>query len=192
MTKSQALLSTKGQALLMKKSLTAFISILLFFFSSSKVYAVCPACTIAVGAGLGLSRFLGIDDTISGVWVGGLILSTSLWLISWLEKKNFKIFSKLNKKLLSYLTIIFIYSLVLIPFWPAGIIGHPVNTILGIDKLLFGTLVGSVFFLLGFWADKKVRQIKGRQLFAFQKVAFPVVSLLIISLVIFFYGGYLY
>ena len=182
---------TKSQALLMKK-LLIFLSPIIFLLLPKTALAVCPVCTIAVGAGLGLSRFLGIDDTISGVWVGGLILSTSLWTISWLEKKNFKIFSKLNKKLLAYLTIIFMYSLVLIPLWPTGIIGHPFNTILGIDKLLFGTLVGSVFFLLGFWVDKKVRQIKGRQLFAFQKVAFPVVSLLIISLVIYFYGGYLY
>ena len=176
----------------MKKIISFFLASLGLLALSSPTYAVCPVCTIAVGAGLGLSRFLGIDDTISGVWVGGLILSTSLWTISWLEKKNFKIFSKLNKKLLSYLTIIIIYGLVLIPLWPAGIIGHPVNTILGIDKLLSGTLIGSVFFLLGLWADKKVRQIKGGQLFVFQKVAFPVVSLLIISLVIYFYGGYLY
>ena len=174
------------------KKLLIFLSPIIFLLLPKTALAVCPVCTIAVGAGLGLSRFLGIDDTISGVWVGGLILSTSLWTISWLEKKNFKIFSKVNKKLLAYLTIIFMYSLVLIPLWPAGIIGHPVNTILGIDKLLFGILVGSVFFLLGFWVDKKVRQIKGKQLFAFQKVAFPVVSLLIISLVIYFYGGYLY
>ena len=176
----------------MKKIISFFLASLGLLALSSPIYAVCPVCTIAVGAGLGLSRFLGIDDTISGVWVGGLILSTSLWTISWLEKKNFKIFSKLNKKLLAYLTIIFMYSLVLIPLWPTGIIGHPFNTTLGIDKLLFGTLAGSVFFLLGLWADKKVRQIKGRQLFAFQKVTFPVVSLLIISLVIYFYGGYLY
>lgn len=177
---------TKSQALLMEKSLTAFISILLFFFSSSKVYAVCPVCTIAVGAGLGLSRFLGIDDTISGVWVGGLILSTSLWIISWLEKKNFKIFSKLNKRLLSYLTIIFMYSLVLIPLWPAGIIGHPVNTILGIDRILLGTFIGSLAFLFGVLADRKVREVKGHQLFNFQKLLFPVLALAITSLLFYF------
>ena len=32
--------------------------------------AVCPVCIVAVGAGLGLSEYLGIDDTIAGVWIG--------------------------------------------------------------------------------------------------------------------------
>ena len=76
-------------------------------------------------------------------------------------------------------------------FW-SGIIGHPFNTILGIDKLVFGSILGFFAFILGVWADKKIREIKGKQLFNFQKVVFPVVSLLIVSLVLYFYGGYLY
>ena len=84
------------------------------------------------------------------------------------------------------------YALGLLPLWYGGIVGHPFNVILGIDKILFGTALGSIFFLVGMWADKKVRQIKGKQLFPFQKVVFPVLALAIISLIINFYGGYLY
>ena len=90
------------------------------------------------------------------------------------------------------MVFLFWYGLTLVPLQLTGIMGHPFNTILGIDKILFGTAVGSVFFLLGIWADKKVREKRGKQLFLYQKVVFPVVALAIISLVIYYFGGYLY
>ncbi len=51
---------------------------------------MCPVCTIAVGAGIGLSRWLGVDDLISGLWIGGLIVSLIGMTILWLNKKNLK------------------------------------------------------------------------------------------------------
>lgn len=142
--------------------------------------AVCPVCTIAVGAGLGLSRFLGIDDSVTGVWAGGLILSTSFWLSDWLTKKF-----KFNFKYKTLLVVVLMYALVFVPLWTTEIIGHPFNTILGIDKFIFGAIVGSLVFLKTVWLDKKVRQIKGKQLFNYQKVLFPILGLLIASLVLF-------
>ena len=158
----------------------------LHMFFAKAAYAVCPICTVAVAAGLGLSRYLGIDDAVSSLWIGGIILSVSFWSIDWLTKK------KINFKYRNILVFIFWYGLTLIPLQLTGIMGHPFNTVLGIDKILFGTVVGSVFFLLGILADKKVREKRGKQLFAFQRVVFPVVALAIISLVIYYFGGYLY
>jgi hypothetical protein len=149
-------------------------------------YAVCPICTLAVAAGLGLSRYLGIDDTVSGVWIGGVILSTSLWLVDWLSKKNFKRLKWYrNLKYNSYTTIFFMYALVILPLLKTGIIGHPFNKLWGVDKLILGITVGSGVFLLGVWADKKERKLKGKQLFSFQKVVFPIAILLIASLIFF-------
>lgn len=37
---------------------------------TAKAQAVCPVCTVAVGTGVGLSRWLGVDDTITGLWLG--------------------------------------------------------------------------------------------------------------------------
>ena len=142
------------------------------------VYAVCPVCIVAVGAGLGLSRFLGVDDTVSGIWIGGLLLATSLWFADWLNKKNIKV--------RAYLVTILTYALVILPLWHSEIIGHPFNKILGIDKLIFGTALGTLIFLKALWLDKKVRAINGKQLFNFQKVVFPVVLLLIGSLIMYF------
>jgi len=169
-------------------ALTLLVGLRMFF--PTVVLAVCPICTVAVGAGLGLSRFLGIDDSISGIWIGGLTLSMSFWLIDWLRKriKNGELRIK-NYELLIFTGM---YAIVLIPLWYGKIIGHSMNTILGIDKILFGAVLGSLAFLFGKWADKKVREKKGKQLFLYQKVAFPVVSLVIASLIIYYYGGYLY
>jgi len=59
------------------------------FLFTQKALAVCPICTLAVGAGVGLSRWLGIDDTISGLWVGGLIVSLIYWTIDWLGEEKY-------------------------------------------------------------------------------------------------------
>ncbi len=158
-----------------------------FATSTSEVHAVCPVCTIAVGAGLGLSRYLGIDDSISGLWIGGLTLSMSFWLINWLKNKF-----KLQGVKYNVLIIIGMYVLVLLPLWYSKIIGIPYNNILGIDKVIFGTTVGSIAFFGGVWTDKKARKIAGRQFFQFQKVVFPISFLVIASLLIYYFGGYLY
>ncbi|MDO8341264.1 MAG: hypothetical protein Q7T59_04785 [Candidatus Woesebacteria bacterium] len=154
--------------------------------------AVCPVCTIAVAGGLGLSRYFGIDDTITGIWVGGLMVSLTLWLVNWLIKKDFKLFKKVDEKTRILLSFLLWTLLTYPPLYWANIIGHPFNTILGIDKLVFGSLIGIPAFLLGVYFDKKVRRVKGKQLFQFQRVVFPFTVLLIFSLVLYFWGGYLY
>ena len=173
-----------------KLILTIFLVLSLFTINFSlftrEAHAVCPVCTIAVGAGLGISRWLGIDDAVSGVWVGGIILSSSFWLIDWLEKKKFKSLSLYYKfQYKKWLVVTAMYAIVIIPLFTSDIIGHPFNTIFGIDKLVFGTAVGSAAFLVGMYTDKKIREIKGKQLFNFQKVAFPLGALIIASLILF-------
>lgn len=159
------------------------VSLLLTTYSLPQtVHAVCPVCTVAVGAGLGLARYFGVDDTVSGVWVGGLILSSSFWLINWLKKKNYHL-PQLIASHLSLITIVLMYSIVFIPLWIGKTIGHPFNTVFGIDKLIFGTILGSIAFLTAVFLDKKVRKIYGKQLFIYQKVVFPVGFLVILSAV---------
>ena len=48
----------------------------------------CAVCTIAVGSCVGLARWLKIDDRITGIWVGALIVSLIAWAIHYLDKKN--------------------------------------------------------------------------------------------------------
>lgn len=158
---------------------------------------MCPVCTVTVVAGLWLSRTLGIDDVITSLWIGGFILSFSFITISWIEKSKWRekiygIMCKykcgLTEHQALHVTIIgSMYALVLIPLYFSHTIGIYKNTLWGIDKILLGTAIGSVVFLAGVWADKKVRKMRdGKQLFIFQKVVFPVVSLLLASLFLYF------
>lgn len=159
-----------------------FASFLAFsLFSVQPVHAVCPVCTVAVGAVLGLSRYLGIDDIITSLWIGGLIVSTIYWIIDWLGKRNKK------GIVVNILSTVFAYALVLVPLYWGGIIGHPFNTFCGIDKILFGTIIGSFAFFFGaqlhFYLKK---QNKDKVVIPFQKVVVPVGALWLISLIFYF------
>lgn len=140
---------------------------------------------------------MGIDDLISSIWIGGLILSLSFITASWIEKSKWreKIYKHLCKfkcgltehQSLHVLIVGSMYALGLTPLFLNRTIGIKGNTFWGIDKIILGIAVGSLVFLLGIWADKKVRKSReGKQLFIFQKVAFPVLSLLATSVIFWF------
>jgi uncharacterized membrane protein len=166
---------------LIKISLLATI---FFSLSTTISYAQCPVCTIAVGAGLGLSRYLGIDDLVAGVWLGGFLTSFSLLSANWLYKKDF--FKKIKKSYLDFGSFSLYFLLTFLPLHFAGITGHPFNKIAGIDKLLIGSFVGVLVFLLALFLDKKARKKFGKQFFNYQKVVFPVALLAIVSLIFYF------
>ncbi|MCX6716898.1 MAG: hypothetical protein NTV72_03165 [Candidatus Taylorbacteria bacterium] len=143
--------------------------------------AVCPVCTLAVGAGLWFSRELGIDDTISGLWIGAIIISVSMWTINWLIKKN------INFKWRSAVTYIGYIVIVIVPLYFMKDVWHPLNTILGINKLIVGMVLGGA----GFYGTEKLydrmkANNSGHAYFPFQKVVMPVVLLLILSAVFYF------
>lgn len=139
---------------------------------------MCPVCTVTVIAGLGISRLLGIDDLITSIWIGGFILSFSFITIDWIDKK----WHKLAVKKFTFPIIVLMYLLVLVPLKLNGSIGIARNSLWGIDKILLGTIIGSIVFLIGIWADKYQRKVSKKILFPFQKVVFPVLGLIISSL----------
>jgi hypothetical protein len=140
------------------------------------VQAVCPICTIAVGAGLGISRWLGIDDAITGLWIGGLVTSSNMWFISWLEGKGIK--SKLWRRAVGLLS----YLLLILTLYLFKIAGNPLNTLWGIDKIVLGIVFGSVVFYLSVLTDRYIKKINnGQVLIYYQKVILPMLFLSIIS-----------
>ena len=163
-----------------RKMLASFLILVSICLAFSKsVLAVCPLCTIAVGAGLGISRVLGIDDAISGVWVGGLIVSSGLWMGDFFSKRKWKIpYPNVLSLLLMYLLVV--------PYlvW-SKIIGITGNTILGMDKILFGIILGSIVFSLSVFTDKFLRKInKGDVFIYYQRVILPVLFLTLSSYLI--------
>lgn len=143
---------------------------------------MCPVCTVTVIAGLGISRLLGIDDVVSAIWIGALILSLSFVTVTWTRKKcpNWKFGIGIYWNLV---VIFSMYLFVLIPLKLDGTIGILGNTILGIDKIIFGIIVGSIALLTGAFLDKYQRIKFKKIFFPFQKVVFPVVCLILISVV---------
>lgn len=143
--------------------------------------AVCPVCTITVSAGIGLCRWLGVDDTISGTWIGGLIISSVIWFLNWLNKKQIRF--KFRKILVST----FFYIIVVLPLYITEIIGHPHNKIWGFDKLLVGMFVGSITFLFSVLLHSFLKEKNQNEaFFPFQKVLIPILFLAITS-IIFYY-----
>lgn len=141
---------------------------------------VCAICTATVATCVGLSRWLGVDDTISGVWLGGLMVSAVLWTLHFLDQK--KIYFKFKRILI---TVSF-YFFIIYPLFLFDIIGHPLNKYkyFRVDKLVFGITVGSLMFLLSFYMnDFLKKQNRGKVFFPFQKVIIPVSFLLILSLI---------
>lgn len=164
----------------MRLILGLLITFVAFLATTTHVQAVCPICTVAVGAGLGISRWLGIDDTVTGVWIGGLILSSGLWLADWIEKKGWKIAHK------EVFSIGLFFLLIIPPLYWSKMIGLAGNTLLGIDKVVLGTVVGSTIFLFGVWLDKWLRTTNANKVYVYyQKVIIPVFLLSVTSYVLY-------
>ncbi|HQA98840.1 MAG TPA: hypothetical protein PLG10_01235 [Candidatus Dojkabacteria bacterium] len=151
---------------------------------TSKAYAICPLCTVAVGAGVGVSRSLGIDDVIVGLWIGGLLVSSSMWLFEWLKGK--KVVKKESKKWLALGVAILMYALVLVPLKFTGIIGHPFNTMMGIDKVVFGIVLGSIVFFSAGKLHFYLKRLNREKVYIpYQKVILPVGALWLTTIILY-------
>jgi len=166
----------------MKKLFYTIISFFGLFFAKSTL-AVCPVCFVAVSSGVGLCRWLGIEDDITGLWIGGVTVSLIFWTLDWMKRKNISF--AFTKTVVSFTY----YALVILPLYFLGVIGHPLNKVLGIDKLLFGIFSGSLIFLFSVWLnDFLKKKNNGKVYFPYQKVVIPVSLLLITSLLFYFIG----
>lgn len=163
----------------MKKTFYIFLcAFVAAVFLVPAAMAVCPVCTVAVGAGLEGARLLGVDDVITGIWAGGLTLSLFFWTAGWLKKHGVK--SALWQIVVPF---VFYYALLGMVYLLPGVV-FGANTLWGIDKFLLGTIVGTVAFYLGArWYIKIKRENGGHAKFAFQKVVVPLFFLFIATLI---------
>lgn len=146
------------------------------FFPFHSAQAICPICTAAVGAGVLITRHYGIDDTIAGAWVGALLVSASLWTDDWMKKKNIK------TKYQGVWLVAAYFLLMVLPLYFKGLIGHPLNQICGVDKLLVGIVFGGLFFELGNEINLKLKERNGGKVyFPFQKVVLAILPVIVLS-----------
>jgi hypothetical protein len=154
--------------------------------------AMCPVCTVAAAGGVELSRMLGIDDAITGLWLGGLTVSLILWTESWLDKKVFhrkgKEFTLRFKGRLLANTLLYLL-LIIVPLWSMGVIGQPGGALhfYGIDRLLLGAAVGASAFWFGGTLYEEMKAGNGGHAhFPFEKVVMPIAPLLLVSVIFYF------
>jgi predicted Fe-Mo cluster-binding NifX family protein len=154
--------------------------LLILFLPFTKTSAVCPVCTVAVGCGVGLSRYLGVDDLISGLWIGAFLFSSGLWLIDYLSKKGIKFAFR------NFLILFFVYLLGFLSL--KDFIGHYSNKIFGLDKLIFGIILGTVVLIIAIFIDKVLRRRNQEKVyFPYQKVIIPLILLIISTLILYFF-----
>lgn len=158
-----------------------FISALTSLLFIGKTYAVCPVCTVAVAGGVVLAEKYGIDNTITGIWIGGLTVSLIEWTINWLNKKKYTFKGMEPVVSLAY------FAMVPLPLFLKDYIGNPHKTLWGMDKMILGMIVGSIaFYLAAAWYEIMKKNHGNKAYFPFQRVAMPVSALLIFSGVFYF------
>jgi hypothetical protein len=150
-------------------------------FTAKKTLAACPVCTIAVGSALVLLEKYGVDNTITGLWIGGFMLSSSLWAINSMKKKEW------DFRGIEPIILIFFYGSLIVPLYMEKIIGLPSKMLWGVDKTLLGIFIGSIFFHLGYLTYLKIKEKNGgKPWFPFQRVVMPISPLIILSIVFYF------
>jgi len=161
-----------------RRRIGIFSVILLSALAAFPAKAICPVCTVLVSGGVGLSRWLGVDDSVSGLWVGGLTVSVIIWTLEWMERKNIRFKGRTVAVSAGY------YALVLSSFYFTNLISDPIRTICACttDKLFLGIVVGSFAFWMGAsWYYFLKEKNGGKAHFPFQKVAMPLFPLVILS-----------
>lgn len=158
------------------------------------VMAHCPLCTTGAVIGVGFARAYGVDDSIVGLFIGALIASSALWFNKWLKKK-------VNFPLQELVLVAVSFLLLVVPFYYAGLITsfemvksmptHHGMTGLGIlgladfgvDKLLFGTIIGTLAIWGIFNLSDYIKKKNGKVIWPYQGLSFMVVALALLTLI---------
>ena len=166
----------------MKRFWPVLTSPVLLFASAGKAFAVCPICTIAVAAGVGLAEEYGVDDTVIGLWVGALTISMAMWNMNWFDKKNIHfVFRDFITALMYFLIVVTPFSFIM-----KDVIGYPSHLLWGIDKLYLGVFIGTFTFYFGSEWYRRMKACRGHAHFPFEKVVAPVAPLILLSILFYF------
>ena len=153
-----------------KGKLLAFSTAVGSLFTTTPALAHCPLCSAATGALVVSSRVAGVDDVITGTFLGAFTIATALWMDKIISKKwkGFNIpFRQHTISLISFaLTVAAL-------FW-TGLLGTG-SILFGLERLLFGLVLGSVITIFSFQFHGVLRKWNGgKNHFPLQGVALPI------------------
>ncbi|MEK7526213.1 MAG: hypothetical protein AAB546_01905 [Patescibacteria group bacterium] len=164
----------------MISTLVLTIFLFIFVFAFPKVaFAHCPLCVAGAGAGLTLARLFGIDDSITGIWLAAFLGAISFWS----EARIFKLLrvkSLFLKNILRPVIYIAIFGLTLVSFYQFNLV-NDLYQIFGIEKLIYGMLIGgTLFYFVDVVDDFVIRKHEGVY-FAYQRIIVSLGSILLAS-----------
>lgn len=163
------------------------MAILLFAALPQTVYAMCPLCVAGAAIGLSIARYYGVDDTVTGLWLGALAVSTALWINTIIKNRM----RKANMKQMPFQSVIVFVTIAaatIVPFYSAGFFnGMPnmVDTIFGINKLVIGAVIGGIITLIGAPLSNFIKR-KRNSMLPYQAIILTL-GLLAISLLLLWY-----
>lgn len=166
----------------MKKLYYSFPLSLFGLFFAKPVSAHCPLCVAGAGAGLTLSRFLGIDDSITGIWIAAFLGATALWIANSIRKKHVP--------LQSALIYIVVFATTLWSFYKFNLVNNHAGLIMGVPKITFGILSGAVVFYLIDVLNNLIKKTKGKVLFSYQPIVFSLGAMVLLSFAMFIFINY--
>ncbi|MCL4384638.1 hypothetical protein M1116_04235 [Patescibacteria group bacterium] len=166
--------------------LVLFLLVNLFAFTfllAAPALAHCPLCVAGAAAGLTLSRLLGVDDSITGIWLAAFLGATSFWFTTFtLRKLKFPL-----KKPLVYLLI---FLSTLWSFYQFKLISTHNGDLFGLPRLTFGLLLGGAFFYLVDFLDALAIKLHHGIFFPYQRVVVSLGSLWALSLTVYLLINY--
>ncbi len=169
----------------MKKFL-AFLSVpVAYLFFPGAIHAHCPLCVAGTAFGITLTRFLGVDDSITGIWIGALLGAMSFWGYTALVKK-------LKKGPMVWLkpaVYLAVFASTLWSFYQFNLVIR-MEKMWGLDKLTFGILVGGIAFYLVEIVNNLIMKKNGKSLFPYQRVVFSLGTIALLSIIDYILIGY--
>ena len=167
----------------MKKVAIATLGLIGPLFFARPALAHCPLCVAGAGVGLTLSRWIGIDDSITGVWLGAFLGAISFWTETALIKDKEL---KLTLRPLIYLGI---FVATIWSFYKFNlIVTH--GEIFGLHKLTFGMIAGGILFYLVDVIDDLLIKKYGKVFFPYQRIIVSLGSMLTLSVGIYILINY--
>jgi hypothetical protein len=141
-------------------------------FLVKPAYAQCPICIVTVGGGMLIAKKLGIDDLLISIWISALNVAIAFWLAPKIKIKYLN-----NKHLLSFVLL----ATTLLYFQFTDQIGASTNRAWGIDKILFGQIIGFLTMAAGNHSYQFIKKRLGHTPFPYAKVAFPLGGVLFVT-----------
>lgn len=155
---------------------------LLIYATPALANPACAVCTVAVAASLEIARYLGVDDSVVGIWSGAFLALLGYWMIAWFDKKKWYFPGRDF--------ILIALSVAMIGFMYISEIEYNPNVLLifYLDPFLFSVIIGALILILSnhFYQWMKAKN-GGHAHFPFEKVAVPVVALALVSVYFYYY-----